>query len=173
MVDHLWLLVELTTVSGVALGHVPCRLLHVIPHPIVFLVGQLSELPLTASVRHVGFNVVLDRHHDFFNRIRFHVNDSFDLFLAKVQSKLLEDLDVEGVPVVGLLGDGVSRAVVVHVDQLRQVMLHDLCQEHSVRKVARDVSLRPRQWDFINPVVNGLKIVLRDIFLLLLLLLHV
>mgnify|MGYP006889530914 CR=1 FL=1 len=71
-------------------------------------------------------------------------------------------------------------AVVVEIDEFGHVVLHDLGEEDPVREVARNVALGPAEGDLVHPVVDGLQVLLRDVFgvelqpwlLLLLLQLH-
>ena len=54
-------------------------------------------------------------------------------------------------------------AVVVHVDELWLMMLHDFRHQDSVGKVARNVTLGPTQRNLIYPVVDGLQVVFRNL----------
>ena len=100
--------------------------------------------------------MVTNRKKDLFDRIWLHVDNIFDLFLAQIQSKLLENFDVERVPVVGLLTYRVRLAIIVHVDELGQVMLDDLGEKHAIAEVARNVSFGPTEGDLVHPVVDNL-----------------
>ena len=100
--------------------------------------------------------MVAKRKKDLLDRVGFHIDNIFDLFLAQIQSKLLEYFDVERVPVVGLLADRVRLAIVVHVDELGQVMLDDLGEENAIAEVARNVSFGPTERDLVHPVVDYL-----------------
>ena len=88
-------------------------------------------LPTTSS-RHVLLNVEPQSQESFLDCVRFHVDNRFDLLLAEVEAELLEHLDVERVPVVGLLREGVGLAVVVQVHEFWLVVLHDFRQQHAV-----------------------------------------
>ena len=86
----------------------------------------------TTSSRHVLLDVEPQSQQSFLDCVRFHINDSFNLLLAEVEAELFEHLYVEGIPIVGLLGEGVGLAVVVQVDEFWLVVLHDFSQQHAV-----------------------------------------
>ena len=65
---------------------------------------------------------------------------------------------VQGLPVVHLLRHRVGAAVVVQLDEPRVEVRDDLGDEHAVGEVARDVSLRPRQRDLVDPLVQRLEL---------------
>ena len=67
-----------------------------------------------------------------------------------------------------------SLAIIVHINHLGQMMLHNFCQENGVGEVTRDISLWSAEWDLIDPVLDGLQVLLIDVIghLLLILLLH-
>ena len=97
----------------------------------IFLI--LSDLSLVSSpVGHVGIYVVSQSQQDFLDAVRIHVNDSLNLLLAQIKSKLLESFDIERVPIIGLLTDGVRLTIVVHVDHLGQIVLNNLSEENTI-----------------------------------------
>ena len=65
---------------------------------------------------------------------------------------------VERVPVVELLLHRVRRRVVVQVHEPREVVVADLGNEDAVREVARDVPLRSRERDLVDPRVQPLEL---------------
>ena len=68
--------------------------------------------------------------------------------LARVRAQL---------PVVHLRRVRVSRRVVVHLDQLWEVVAHDFGDEDTIRKVSRNVPLWSRERDVVDPLVDALQ----------------
>ena len=95
-----------------------------------------------------------------------HALDRARLVVAAVLHVLERDLEsqlaqrplVQGLPVVHLLRHRVGAAVVVQLDEPRVEVRDDLGDEHAVGEVARDVSLRPRQRDLVDPLVQRLEL---------------
>ena len=88
-----------------------------------FVIRELALIDAASTVDEL-LDVILGGNKHFLDRIGLHTDRSFNLFLRQIQPKLLKHFDVQGVPVVGLLADGVRLAVVVHVDILRKGVLY-------------------------------------------------
>ena len=119
----------------------------------------LSSLGCCRLVVKFKFDLHFEREKDFFNAVWLHGHNVLDLLLAQVEAQFLENFVIQGVPVVGLLGDRVRLTVVVHLHHLRDEVPHDLRDEHSVREVSRNAPLGSAQRDLIDPIVNHLQVV--------------
>ena len=52
--------------------------------------------------------------------------------------------------------------VVVKIDELWEVVLHNFRQHHTVREVTCNVTLRSAKRNLINPIIDDLKVVFSD-----------
>ena len=86
--------------------------------------------------------MILESQKDLLNGVRFHTHTVFNLFFAQIETKLLENFDVQSIPIIGFLRHRMSLTVIMHIDHFRKMMLHNFCHEHSVREVARNITLR-------------------------------
>ena len=80
-----------------------------------------------------------------------------------LEPEFFQRASVERLPVVHLRGHRVGAAVVVQLHQLGIEVCDDLSHEHAVAEVARDVPLRSRQRDLVDPVIQRLELIFREV----------
>ena len=92
---------------------------------VILIVCEVAVLGVVLAPRQELLEVEAQGEQSFLDGVRLHVDDVINLLLAETEAQLLEHFQVQRVPVVALLGNGVGLAVVVQIDEFWREMAHD------------------------------------------------